>query len=379
MPDVRDAPQVDTPLVQPITEERTWTPASQPYACQDSQKMATRMTSSRFVGRTAELTELRALLGDASESRPSLAFIGGESGVGKSRLADELKRHAREAGARVLFGDCVELGEDELPYAPLLTALRPLVRDGHPSLQALAPQLRSALDAILPGVGGGAPSENAPQSRVFEALLAVLQTLSEEEPVLLVIEDLHWADSSTRSFISFMSRAMCGERLLVVGTYRSDELHRRHPLRPLLAELGSDPYARLVELPRFTPEELREQLEGILADPPRAELVERVYARSEGNALYAEEILAAGLDGRGALPPTLRDALMLRVDRLSARAQELLRRLACQPAADHALVAAVAGLEPGELRDALREAVASHIVVTVGEDGYGFRHALLRE
>jgi ATP/maltotriose-dependent transcriptional regulator MalT len=341
--------------------------------------MATRMTSAHFVGRSAELAELRAALEEAISSRPSLALVGGESGVGKSRLADELARHAREAGARVLSGDCVELGDDELPYAPLLTALRPLVRQGDPSLQALAPQLRSALDAILPGVGGGAASEHVAQSTVFEALLAVLQSLAEEEPVLLVIEDLHWADSSTRSFIGFLSRTMCSERLLIVGTYRSDELHRRHPLRPVLAELGNDPYTRLIELPRFTREELGLQLEGILADPPRAELVERVFARSEGNALYAEEILAAGLDGRGALPPTLRDALMLRVERLSKGAQDVLQWLACQPAADHALVAAVAGLEPGELRDALREAVASQIVVTVGDDGYGFRHALLRE
>ncbi|HKP20729.1 MAG TPA: AAA family ATPase, partial [Thermoleophilaceae bacterium] len=337
------------------------------------------MSSAHFVGRTAELAELRSALEEAISSRPSLALVGGESGVGKSRLADELARHAREAGARVLSGDCVELGDDELPYAPLLTALRPLVRQGDPSLQALAPQLRSALDAILPGVGGGAASEAVPQSTVFEALLAVLQALAEEEPVLLLIEDLHWADSSTRSFISFLSRTVCSERLLIVGTYRSDELHRRHPLRPLLAELGSDPYSRLIELPRFTREELGEQLAGILVEAPRAELVERVFARSEGNALYAEEILAAGLDGRGALPPTLRDALMLRVERLSKDAQDVLQWLACQPAADHELVAAVAGLEPSELRAALREAVASQIVVTVGDDAYGFRHALLRE
>ena len=374
------------------TEELTWTPASTPSTSTPASTrwaasrggwhpltMATRMTSDRFVGRSAELAELRAALEEAIGSRPSLALVGGESGVGKSRLADELARHAREAGVRVLSGDCVELGDDELPYAPLLTAVRPLVRQGDPSLQALAPQLRSALDAILPGVGGGAAPSTAPQSRVFEALLAVLQLLAEEQPVLLLIEDLHWADSSTRSFIGFLARTMCSERLLIVGTYRSDELHRRHPLRPLLAEAASDPYTRLIELPRFTQDELREQLEGILADPPRPELVERVYARSEGNALYAEEILAAGLDGRGTLPPTLRDALMLRVERLSQNAQDVLQWLACQPAADHALVAAVAGLEPGELRDALREAVASHIVVTVGDDGYGFRHALLRE
>jgi ATP/maltotriose-dependent transcriptional regulator MalT len=341
--------------------------------------MATRMTSAHFVGRTGELAELRAAFDEATASRPSLALVGGESGVGKSRLADELKRLARESGARVLSGDCVELGDDELPYAPLLTALRPLVRDEDPSLQSLAPPLRSALDAILPGLGGGEAAGGAAQSRVFEALLALLDSLSEGGPVLLVVEDLHWADSSTRSFIGFLSRTMCTERLLIVGTYRSDELHRRHPLRPLLAELASDPYTRLIDLPRFTTDELREQLEGILADPPRPELVERVYARSEGNALYAEEILAAGLDGRGTLPPTLRDALMLRVDRLSVDAQEVLRWIACQPAAAHSLVAAVAGLEPAPLRDALREAVASHIVVTVGDESYGFRHALLRE
>jgi DNA-binding CsgD family transcriptional regulator len=341
--------------------------------------MAIRMTSARFVGRAAQLAELQAALRDAADSRASLALVGGESGVGKSRLAEELSRHARESGARVLSGDCVELGEDELPYAPLLTALRPLVRDGDPALEALAPSLRVALDAILPGLGAGSSGAEAPQSGVFEALLALLDTLGESAPVLLIIEDLHWADSSTRSFIGFLARTICNERVLIVGTYRSDELHRRHPLRPLLAELASDPYARLLELPRFTPEELAEQLEGILAGPPEPELVERVYSRSEGNALYAEEILAAGLDGRGALPQTLRDALMLRVERLSAPAQELIRWLACQPAADHALVAAVTGLDASELRDALREAVASHIVVTVREESYGFRHALLRE
>src|SRR6185503_8936480 len=199
--------------VQSTTKERTWTPDSTPSTSTPASTrwdavgtgwhpltMATRMTSDRFVGRSAELAELRAALEEAISSRPSLALVGGESGVGKSRLADELARHAREAGARVLSGDCVELGDDELPYAPLITALRPLVREGDPSLQALAPPLRSALDAILPGVGGGAASEHVSQSRVFEALLALLDSLADEQLVLLVIEDLHWADSSTRSF-----------------------------------------------------------------------------------------------------------------------------------------------------------------------------------
>ena len=342
--------------------------------------MATRMTSARFVGRSLQLAELEAALRDAAEGRPSLALIAGESGVGKSRLADELVLRARGTGVVVLWGDCVELGEGELPYAPLLGALRPLVRERDPVLETLPPQLRAGLDSLLPGLGKTMDPETAAQASVFEGLLALLDAIGDEEtPALLVIEDLHWSDSSTRSFLSFLARTLCRERVLVVGTYRSDELHRRHPLRPLLAELGRDPGARLIELPPFTREELGEQLEGILAATPDPGLVERLYVRSEGNALFAEEILAAGLDGRGALPPTLRDALMLRVERLSGSAQALLRWLACQPAADHELLAAVVGLEPDELLDALREAVASQIAVALPDGQYAFRHALLRE
>ncbi len=341
--------------------------------------MTTRMTSTHFVGRSAELAELEAALLDAAHGRSSLALVAGDSGVGKSRLVSELAGRARGHGARVLSGDSVELGEGELPYAPLLGALRPLVRAGDPALEALPEVHRAALAAILPGLPGPASAEPAEQAAVFEALLALLDTLSAETPVLLLVEDLHWADSSTRSFIAFLARTLCLERVLVIATYRSDELHRRHPLRPLLGELTRDPGTLVVELLPFTREELAEQLQGILATPAEPALAERVYSRSEGNALFTEEILAAGLDGRGALPPTLRDALMLRVERLPAPAQDLLRWLACQPALDHALLAEVGGLDEAALRDALREAVASQIVVTLPDGTYSFRHALLRE
>jgi ATP/maltotriose-dependent transcriptional regulator MalT len=343
--------------------------------------MATRVTSTRFVGRAAELAELSGALEASAAGTPSLALVAGESGVGKSRLASELTRTAREAGARVLSGDCVELGEGELPYAPLVGALRRIARDGDPAFDVLPESQRADLATILPGLGGGGSREEgaaAEQVRVFEALLALFDAMSEEQPLLLVIEDLHWADSSTRGFMRFLARTLCAERILVLGTYRSDELHRRHPLRPLLAELARDPLAHLVELDRLSRDEMAEQLEDIIGSPADPGLVERLYSRSEGNPLFTEELLAVGLDGRGTLPPTLRDALMLRVERLSPAAQEVLHWLACQSLGDE-LLGELTGVESGELRDGLREAVGSQIAVAHADGSYGFRHALLRE
>ena len=231
----------------------------------------------------------------------------------------------------------MELGEGELPYAPLVAALRPLARDQDPVLQEVGEAARAELATLLPelarrGARGAARAgrrRRRAQRRLFEALLALLERLGREQPVLLLLEDIHWADSSTRVVPGLRRRArMSTERVLAVCTYRSDELHRRHPLRPLLAELERDPSARRIELARLSRGELAEQLADILDAPPEAALVERLYGRSEGNPLFVEELLAAGGDGRGALPPTLRDALMVRTERLPEAAQDVLRVLA---------------------------------------------------
>jgi DNA-binding CsgD family transcriptional regulator/tetratricopeptide (TPR) repeat protein len=343
--------------------------------------MAIGVTSSRLVGRSMELAQLEAALADAAAGRPGLAFVVGESGVGKSRLVSELQDRAAEQDVRVLSGDCVELGEGELAYAPLVSALRSLVRDGDPVLDQLPGESRAELATLLPGLSAGAGREplrgRGDQARVFEALLGVLDGLAREQTVLLVIEDLHWADASTRAFLRFLAATMCGEPLLVVATYRPDELHRRHPLRPLLAELERVRALR-VDLAGLTRDELRDQLAGILGADPDPALVERLYARSEGNPLFTEELLAAGLDGRGALPPSLAAALALRVERLPADAQEVARVLSASGRLEHFMLEGVSELEPRALRDALREAVAAHVVVASG-DRYALRHALLRE
>ena len=350
--------------------------------------MTTRLISARVVGREAELSELEAVLADASAGRPSLAFLAGESGVGKTRLLSEFERRARagDPPARVIGGDCVELGEGELPYAPLVAALRPLARQHDPVLDGLPAAARAELGTLVPGLGDGTASEpggdggdDAAQARVFEALLTLFDALGREQPLLVAIEDIHWADSSTRAFLAFLARSLCSERVMVVASYRPDELHRRHPLRPLLAELERNPSARRIELEPFTRAELHEQLTDILGGAPEKDLLDRLWARSEGNPLFTEELLAASLDGRGATPPTLRDALMVRIERLSEGAQELLRLLSLGRRLDTSLLADASPLDPPELRAALREAVASHIVHANDDGWYSFRHALLRE
>src|SRR4051794_8018866 len=348
----------------------------------DTATMSSRVTSTTFVGRAAELEELRAALAEAAAGKPALGFIAGESGVGKTRLLAELERAARAEGVRVVGGDCVELGEGELPYAPLVSALRPLARANDPALARLSPPARLALAQVLPGLGRAEDrfdDEATAQARLFDALLELLELLAGEDGLLLTIEDLHWADRSTRAFLTYLAATMCTERVLVVATYRPDELHRRHPLRPLLAELERDVRARRVELRPFTKAELGEQLADILGGPPAQEMLDRLWARSEGNALFAEELLAAGTDGRGSLPPTMREALMLRIERLAPETQELLRLLAVSQRVSHEVLAEASDLPPTALREALRDAIAAQILVVDCDGRYAFRHALLRE
>ncbi|MGA9856622.1 MAG: AAA family ATPase, partial [Solirubrobacteraceae bacterium] len=348
--------------------------------------MRSRLTSSRFVGRAGELAELQLAVQDAAAGRPSLVLLGGDSGVGKTRLVGELEQRLRDGDedALLLRGDGVQQGDGELPYAPLLSALRPLVRARHPTLQALGAGSRAQLATILPGLdddghdrdGRSTPND---QIRLFEAVLELIDRLGEAAPLVLILEDMHWADRSTRTFVAFLARSLRSERLCLVLTYRADELHRRHPLRPLLAELDRLERARRVELAPFDRHELAEALSDILGAAPDAPLLERVYSRSEGNPLFTEELLAAGLDGRGAAPQSLRDAFMVRIERLTPDAQRVARAVAVGRSCDEASLAAVTGLERGTLQAALREAVGEQVLVAGSDGTFGFRHALLRE
>lgn len=344
-----------------------------------------RVTSDAFIGRRRELDELAAALDSAGAGKGRLLLVAGESGIGKSRLVEHFVDGVRAHGAaRVLWGDCVDLGDAELPYGALVAALRTLVRSGDPVLEELGPA-RAELARLLPELGDAGelrvePFSGSEQGRLFELLLALVDRLSRDEPLILVIDDLHWADRSTRDFLAFLARNICGERLLLVATYRVDELHRRHPLRPLLAEIERSERVTRVPIERFTREELSAQLSAILGAPIGPELLDRLWARSEGNPLYAEELLAVEREGCcGELPDSLRDALMLRVDALAEPTQEVLRWVAAAQHADDELLAEASGLPSRTVRDALREAVTHHVLIAHEDDTFGFRHALLRE
>ncbi len=347
--------------------------------------MPARVTSDAFIGRRRELDELAAALGAARGGRGQLVLVGGESGVGKSRLVDHFVDGARAGGAaRVLWGDCVDLGDSELPYGALVAALRGLVRAGDPALDELGPA-RAELARLLPELGDVGelrvePFSGSEQGRLFELLLALIDRLSREQPLILVIDDLHWADRSTRDFLAFLARNICAERLLLIATYRVDELHRRHPLRPLLAEIDRSERVRRLPIDRFTRDELADQLSAILGATVEPEVLDRLWARSEGNPLYAEELLAVEQEGCCSdLPESLRDALMLRVDAFDDATQEVLRWVAAAQRVDDDLLGEVTGLPPRTLRDALREAVAHHVLLAHDDGTFGFRHALLRE
>jgi DNA-binding CsgD family transcriptional regulator len=359
----------------------------------DTSLMRSRLTSNHFVGRVRELAELQLAVREASAGRPALVLLGGDSGVGKTRLVAELEHRLAvdaESGdgpaVRILRGDSVEQADGELPYAPLLSALRPLVRERHPALRALSAGSRAQLGTILPGLDEddearprdprSGPSD---QVRLFEAALELMDRLTESAPLVLILEDMHWADRSTRTFAAFVARSLRQEHVCLVLTYRTDELHRRHPLRPLLSELDRLERARRIELEPFDRDELGEALTDILGAAPEAALLERLFTRSEGNPLYTEELLAAGLDGRGAAPQSLRDAFLVRIERLSPDAQRVARAVAVGRAADERTLADVTGLDPDALQLALREAVSEQVLIAGEDERFCFRHALLRE
>jgi DNA-binding CsgD family transcriptional regulator len=345
--------------------------------------MAGGVTSSAFIGRAVELGRLDAVLERAGQGSPQVVLLAGEAGVGKTRLLLTLADRARRRGMRVLAGGCVELGDIGLAYLPVVDALRELADDPEEArLLAAAATTAPGLGRLLPGIGpAGLGGDDLDQLQVLDAVRAVLVGLAERSPVVLVLEDLHWADRATRDLVAFLARTLRWGRVTLAVSYRSDELHRRHPLRPLLAELVRLPGVERLELAPFTRAELAEHLASVAGAPLPAEQVEGIHARSEGNPFYAEQLLAAGAGDAQALPATLAEVLLARVQGLSEPAQRVLRVAAVAGRrVPHRLLAEFSGQLEADLEQGLHEAVGAGVLTTDAASGsYAFRHALLQE
>ncbi len=340
--------------------------------------MARRVSSPRFIGRDSELLALEDVLTQAGCGGGS-ALIAGDAGIGKSRLIAEISTRASDAGAVVLIGECVQLAEGERPFAPIISALRPLIEEPW-LIQGFEPSLLTALSALWPGVCGSA-SPVAGREQLFEAVYRALARLAARQLVVLIVEDVHWIDPSSRDLLGFLVQNARRDRLAVVATYRTDELRRGDPLRLFFAELERSGRAQRLELGPLEPEDVAQQITEITGARPEPSALAAIYARCEGNPFFAEELIAGADPVRGALPGSLREALMLRVERLTSSTQSMLRAAAAVGRSiDHRLLAHVVAISDAELLAVTREAIEHHVLVATDDGaGYRFRHALLRE
>jgi DNA-binding CsgD family transcriptional regulator len=332
-----------------------------------------------LVGRDAELARLRALLQDAAAGRAVTGLVSGDAGIGKSRLIDEAKQIAERDGFTVLCGQCAEIG-DSVPYLPFADAFRTV-----PPRIEKAIKTRPVLSRLLPDGNEQAHQVDwagLTRQQMFGAVLSLLSELAAEGPVLLVIEDLHWADASTRHLVTFLARMLHRERVAIIGTYRTDDLHRRHPLRGVIAELLRLPMVALIELGPLPAAALAEILSNgqDAPSPLSAATLNSLVERAEGNAYYAEELLTASSCAEGTLPTGLAALLLSRVERVSDAAQQVLRAAAVAGGgADDDLVRAASGLPGDVYEEAVREAAGHQLLAFDEPNGYRFRHALLRE
>ena len=353
---------------------------------------------SRFVGRGAELERLLECWKRAVTGEPQIVVVAGEAGIGKTRLATEVALAAHDRGATVLFGRCDE--EALVPYQPFVEALRHYAGAMPPDeLRAQAGPWATELGRLLPELAqphAGAPDAawDDPETqryRLFEAVARLLEAASGDGAVLLVLDDLHWADKPTLLLLKHVTRALRGSPLMVLGTYRQGELSRSHPLAQVLADLRREQLVQRISLRGLAEAEVAE-LVGAWDAPQRPDLARAVFAETEGNPFFVEEVLRH-LSETGRLDPDAPLALVgipegvtevigRRLARLSDEANrtlgfasvigrefslDVLRRMSA--ASDEALLGAV------------DEAVAAALVAEVpgAVDSFTFSHGLVRE
>ena len=349
-----------------------------------------RMDRSRtesIVGREAELDAL--LRSAAASDDIRMVLLSGDAGVGKTRLLTEALDRLEAQGWQRLVGHCLDFGETSMPYLPfaeMLARLGDTYPDQSVDVAGRLAGAHPALARLRRGTPPEDPSEGLERAEVFESVLALVEDLVSQGPAVIVVEDAHWADASTRDLISFLLTRRLPGRFLLVVTFRSDEMHRRHPLRQRVAEGVRLAGVERVQLDPLPPGAVRTMVEQIISSPGEGlgaeydDDVERIVQRSQGNAFYVEELVGAFLGGGWSLPEDLADLLLVRLERLEEQARDVVRvASAAGQRVPHDLLARVAPLTEDQLDAALRSAIDANVLVRTGDAAYAFRHALLGE
>jgi len=359
------------------------------------------------VGRVAERARFAEHLAHAGEGRGQTVLLSGEAGVGKSAFTRQAIESATAQGFRVLYGVTVE-SDGGLPYAPFVAAVRSGFRGiERDRLGRVLAQTAPDLAQLFPELSKASrtePATTVEQHRLSVAFQGLFSAFAREAPVLLVVEDLHWCDEASLALLHYLARELRDTRVLLLGTYRSDEMHRRHPLLRVLAGMQRERLVGEIALGKLTPDEVRELIRATLlpTDPNitvSEEFRDALYARSEGNPFFTEELIKSLVDSgdifhRGdtgwdrkpidqmKIPGSVREAVRARVDKLSHDAQATLSAAAAIGLRfSFDLLRAVRGIAEAELEAQLREFIEQQLVIELGgrSDEYGFRHALTKE
>jgi DNA-binding CsgD family transcriptional regulator len=341
--------------------------------------VARRVISEHIVGRDAEIglaTQAITATLEGSDDRVELVLIGGEAGVGKTRLLNELVERACAGGALVIGGRCLEHGGEIRPLSAiveLLSELAPLAEDHGVAIPAeLAPLLGG-------GAGGSATALSETPAKLDDQIRWLLGRITHRRPVVVTVEDLHWADQTTRRLLSTLLRARDLGRFLVLASYRSDELHRRHPLLPFLAEIQRTVRCEHIELPVMELSEITDLAAAILGESVDAATAASLWQRCGGNPFYAEELLAAGLD-RPQPPPGVRHVILARMQSLTPHAIRCLDAAATMAAPiDSMALRAACALETDAQCRAAADELCNERFLVESAHGLTFRHELVRE
>ena len=353
------------------------------------------------VGREEPLQSLLERLERAALGEGRVLLLGGDAGVGKSRLVRDLKNEATMRQVRVIEGRCSST-ESSVPYAPLMDALRFRIAKGEGEAVArmLGP-LRAVLAPLFPQLEGSAdasePSPDRSHDRPFELIFRVLERLASDDPMLLILEDVHWADQTSLELLHHLAHRATSFKMLLVATYRSDELHAAHPLRRLLGSLARDRAGEEVRLQPLDREETAEMLRCMLSAEPDPAFSAAIFRRSEGNPFFVEELVSVLVrDGmvepnaeaaraleRTRLPSTVSEAVLARVTPLEPRAMEALSVAAViGRTVEFEDLRAVLEISEEDLVDVLEELVAHQLLreeQANGRERYAFPHALMQE